>query len=60
MAKNTCECMHMHVWMGWKLLVVGALVLANAKWPMLSWPYFIGGIAVIAGLAKLFMPCKCK
>jgi len=48
-------------WMGWKMLVLGALVLANAKWNTLSWPNFIGTIVILAGLSKLMMSCKsCK
>lgn len=52
--KNVCECHHGH---GWGMLVLGALVLANAYWPMLSWPVFIGAAAVIGGLSKMMMPC---
>ena len=58
--KDACECMPMHHGHhGWKMLVAGLLVLANAYWAFLSWPYFIGGLAVLGGLVKM-IPCKCK
>ncbi|MBU2522954.1 MAG: hypothetical protein KKE23_01535 [Nanoarchaeota archaeon] len=43
---------------GWPMLIVGALVLANAYWPIVSWPVFIGWLAVICGLSKMIVPCK--
>ena len=46
--------------MGWKMLVLGALVLANTKWNVVSWPNFIGGILAIAGILKLVVCGKCK
>ena len=50
-----CGCGH-----GWPMIIVGALVLANAYWPMVSWPVFIGGLAVIGGIVKMIVPCNCK
>lgn len=41
--------------MGVKMLILGALVLGNVYWPMLTWPAFIGWILVLAGLFKLSM-----
>ena len=55
--KNVCMCHHGH---GWGMLVVGALVLANAYWAFMDWPYFVGGLAVLGGLSKMMMPCNCK
>lgn len=47
--------------MGCKMLVLGALVLANAYWNIFNWANFIGWILVIAGLVKLVgYSCKCK
>ena len=45
--------------MGCKMLVLGALILANTYWNVVSWANFIGGILVIAGLVKLVKPCNC-
>ena len=45
--------------MGWKMLILGLLVLANSTWGIVNWANFIGGIIAIGGLAKLVMPCKC-
>ena len=58
-AKKDMNMCHHHGH-GWKMLVVGALVLANAYWPTVTWPMFIGGLAVIGGLLKMMMPCNCK
>jgi hypothetical protein len=57
--KDVCMCGHHHGH-GWKMLAIGALVLANAYWPFASWPVFIGGLAVIKGIWMMCMPCKCK
>ena len=47
--------------MGWKMLILGGLVLWNAYWPMLSWDAFIGWVLVLAGVLKLIiMPMKHK
>ena len=46
--------------MGWKMLVLGLLVLANTKWNIVNWANFIGIILAIAGISKLIMPCKRK
>jgi len=51
-----CGCHHGHKW---KLVVLGLLVLANEYWSVMSWPYFIGGLAVLGGLLKMLLPCKC-
>jgi len=45
--------------MGWKMIVLGALVLANSYWNVLSWANFIGWIVVIGGVVKLTKPMKC-
>jgi len=58
MAKNNvcmCGCGH-----GWGMLVLGLLVLGNAYWPTVSWPVFIGALAVLKGLWSMFVPCNCK
>lgn len=44
--------------MGYKMLVLGVLVLANNYWSVVSWPNFIGIVAVIAGIVKLTGCCK--
>jgi len=52
--------MHMKM-MGCKMLVLGALVLANNYWKIVDWTAFIGGLLVIAGVVKMIMPMhKCK
>jgi uncharacterized membrane protein HdeD (DUF308 family) len=48
----------MHKMMGWKMLVLGVLVLANNYWNVVSWVNFIGGILAIAGILKLIVPMK--
>ena len=54
------ECCKMHKkCMGWKMIVLGALVLANSYWNVLSWANFIGWIVVIGGVVKLTKPMKC-
>ena len=46
-------------WMAGKMVVLGALIFANAYWGILSWPLFIAIVLVLAGLSKLAMPgCK--
>lgn len=55
--ESMCMC---HQGYSWKMLVVGLLILANAYWSVMGWGYFVGGLAVIGGLLKMFMPCKCK
>ena len=53
------ECCKMHKkCMGWKMLVLGLLVLANSNWNIVNWATFIGGIIAIAGLLKLIMPMR--
>jgi len=52
-----CGCHHGHEW---KMLVLGLLVIANGMWAFMSWPYLLGGLAVLGGLAKMFWPCNCK
>jgi len=42
--------------MGGKMIILGALIVANAYWGLLNWPWFIGGVLVLAGIAKLAMP----
>lgn len=46
-------------WHGWKMLILGLLVLANVYWPTVDWITFVGIILVVGGLMKLMMPC-CK
>lgn len=42
-----------------KLLILGILVLANWYFGLLNWAFFIGLLAVLAGLVMLIMPgCK--
>jgi uncharacterized membrane protein HdeD (DUF308 family) len=45
--------------MGWTMLVLGLLVLANSSWAIISWADFVGVMIAIAGIAKLVMPCRC-
>jgi len=53
------ECWKMHKkCMGWKMLVLGILVLANSYWNVVDWATFIGGILAIAGILKLLMPMR--
>jgi len=55
------ECCKMHKKiMACKMLVIGALILANSCWKIVSWANFIGGILVIAGVLKLLMPMHGK
>ena len=56
-----CEC-HDGVCgrcMGGKLIVVGAIVIANQLWLNWSWWLVIGGLLVIKGLLKVAMPGGC-
>jgi uncharacterized membrane protein HdeD (DUF308 family) len=46
--------------MGCKMLVLGALVLANTYWSVVNWANFIGIVLVVAGILKLVKPCNCK
>lgn len=41
---------------GWKILILGLLVLGNNYWNVVSWPAFIGIIIALAGIVKLAMP----
>ena len=50
-----CGCPHGH---GWGMLILGLLVLGNAYYSWMGWPYFIGALAVIKGVMKMFGPCK--
>jgi len=59
--KNMQEHWKMHKkMMGCKMLVLGALILANNYWGIVSWANFIGGVLAIAGVLKLIMSCGCK
>ncbi len=61
MAKKMDMGMHMKAH-GWTMAVLGLLVLGNANWPVVSWPVFVGGLAVLVGLWKVLMPhehCCC-
>lgn len=42
--------------MGGKMIVLGLIILANMYFQILNWPWFIGSVLVLAGLAKLIMP----
>ena len=56
-----CEC-HGGVCgkcMGGKLIVVGAIVIANQLWLNWSWWLVIGGLLVVKGLLKVAMPGGC-
>jgi len=55
------ECCKMHKkMMGCKMLVIGALILANNYLKIVSWTEFLGGLLVIAGVCKLLMPMHAK
>lgn len=41
--------------MAFGMIVLGALILANVYWYLISWPAFIGWIFIVAGVAKLIM-----
>jgi uncharacterized membrane protein HdeD (DUF308 family) len=43
---------------GFALIVLGALVLGNIYWFMMSWPVFVGWLFVLAGVLKVLMPNK--
>ena len=49
-----------HKMMGCKIMVLGAIVLANAYWMFIRWDYLIGIMLVLAGLAKMMMCCRKK
>lgn len=45
---------------GWSTLTLGALVLINVKWAIVSWPAFVGILLVVWGAKQAFMPgCNC-
>ncbi len=50
-----CGCMHI----GFCMLILGALILANVYWQLIGWPAFVGGVLVIAGFLKIIMHKKC-
>jgi uncharacterized membrane protein HdeD (DUF308 family) len=54
--KDMAKHMKMH---GWKMLVLGVLVMLNAAYAFMQWSSFIGLLLVLVGLKKLLMPC-CK
>jgi uncharacterized membrane protein HdeD (DUF308 family) len=56
--KKMMECCMGHKGKGLAMLVLGALVLGNVYWFMLSWPVFFGGLLVLAGFLKMLMPNK--
>lgn len=49
------KCMYM----AFGFIILGALILANTYWTLLSWSAFVGWIFVLAGLWKLLMHNKC-
>jgi uncharacterized membrane protein HdeD (DUF308 family) len=56
--KKFMECCKGHKGKGFLVLVLGALVLGNVYWFMLSWPVFFGWLLVLAGFLKMLMPNK--
>lgn len=54
-----CRCMW-HAAYGWKMLILGLLVLINTYWPFSRWDAFIGVLLVLMGFVKVAMPCKCE
>jgi len=58
MKKNTCECTPQC--MGVKKIIVGVLIILNAKYAWFDWGTFIGGLIVLIGLIKMINPeCPC-
>lgn len=51
--KGHCMCM------GFSMLILGALILANVYWYVMSWPAFVGWVLIIAGFVKLTFHRKC-
>lgn len=45
--------------MGWKMLIVGVLVILNAYFNVFNWANFIGLLLVIGGIMKLTMSENC-
>lgn len=47
---------------GFKMLVLGILIILNYMKGWFDWPVFIGGAIGILGLLKIYMPCcpECK
>ncbi|MEK6946120.1 MAG: hypothetical protein AABX32_00785 [Nanoarchaeota archaeon] len=45
--------------MGGKLIVVGAIVIANQYWSIVGWWYLLGALLVLKGVVKLAMPGGC-
>jgi len=56
MAKMKGMCMHKQK--GVAMLVLGALILINVYWPMLTWWAFVGWVLALGGVLKLLMPHK--
>ena len=55
MSRMKGHCMYM----GFSMLILGALVLANTYWQLLSWPAFVGWALILAGFLKLTLHKKC-
>jgi hypothetical protein len=61
MKKNVCEIGCTPQCLGVKLLIVGILVILNARYVWFDWGTFVGGLIGIKGLLLLIMPdCICK
>jgi uncharacterized membrane protein HdeD (DUF308 family) len=58
MKKGMMKCCAGHKGKGFAMLLLGALVLGNVYWFMMSWPVFVGWIFVLAGVLKILMPDK--
>jgi len=58
MALRKEKCMYHQMGHGWKMFVLGLLVLANTYWTVMGWDYFIGGALALGGLWKLIMPAE--
>ena len=44
--------------MGWKLLILGLLVIANSYWAVVNWAIFIGIILAVKGILMLILKKK--
>ncbi len=61
MAKEMMGDWGMHkMMMGWKILILGALILINVYWPFMDWAQFVGWVLVLAGVVKLITSMSMK
>ena len=58
MKKGLKECCRGTKVKGFAMLVLGALILGNIYWFMMSWPVFIGWLFVLTGVLEMLMPSK--